>query len=177
MPLVDWPNQLLPQLGFKRVIDVVTLIKRDLEVPFHIRASEPVEIREVREDDLTTLERIEAAAFTPIWRYGAAGLNLARRQALSFDVALLEDKLVGYQVSTLSTYGAHLARMTVDPAVQRQGVGTTLMLSAIQSYRRANVLNATLNTQMNNVASQRLYARFGYQMTTESVPVWVLAIN
>jgi ribosomal protein S18 acetylase RimI-like enzyme len=67
--------------------------------------------------------------------------------------------------------------MTVDPAVQRQGVGTTLMLSAIQSYRRANVLNATLNTQMNNVASQRLYARFGYQMTTESVPVWVLAIN
>jgi len=176
MPLASWPNQLATGLGFQRLTDVVTYVNDDLSEVRGNKPSSDIEIRSVEAQDFPVLEQIENAAFSAEWRYSAASLALAKAQCLSFDVALISGRLAGFQVSTLSSLGAHLARMTVSPAYQRRGVGTALMLAAIRSYLHAGVRLATLNTQLENIPSQKLYARFGFRLTTDKVPVWTMPL-
>jgi N6-L-threonylcarbamoyladenine synthase/ribosomal-protein-alanine N-acetyltransferase len=87
-------------------------------------------------------------------------------------VALLDDRPVGYQFSTGGNGNAHLARMTVHPARQGEGIGAALLAHALTGYGRQNIRTATLNTQQDNHASRRLYERFGFRQTGQSYPVW-----
>ncbi|MDV7390860.1 GNAT family N-acetyltransferase [Arthrospira platensis SPKY1] len=175
LPTEEWPNAWLPQLGFTRVNAIETYKKDDVTAP----APPPVAgltIRPVRAADLETLAAIEVAAFEPLWRHSAAALALARNQASSFDVAELDGEIVGFQFSTGRRHYAHLARMTIAPRVQGRGVGSALLAHAIDGYRRNGLHAVTLNTQVDNVASQRLYRRFGFQPTGERLPVWAISL-
>jgi ribosomal protein S18 acetylase RimI-like enzyme len=175
MTIHDWPAAVLPALGFEIVTEVVTMVQVDDRLP-HLAAVPNLTLRQAREEDMPALARIEAAAFAPIWRYSAAGLRRALSQCLTFDVAVIDGELVGFQCSTASRRGAHLARMTVAPAFQARGVGSALLARALDDYRRQRLLDVSLNTQIDNIVSQRLYARFGFRLTEERVPVWVLRL-
>ena len=133
-------------------------------------------IRPVDLEDLPLLEQIEAEAFEPLWRHSAEGLALAARQTLSFDVAERDGRVLGFQFSTATRRGAHLSRMTVDPAFQRSGVGSALLAHALAGYQRLGAGQVTLNTQVDNYASQQLYERFGFQANGERFPVWAAAL-
>ena len=171
-----WPDPFIPNLGFQTITHVVTMIRETPIMPtFHLNPA--IHIRPVTLADMPRLADIEAAAFAPIWRYSARALERANSQSYSFDVALIDDRVVGYQCSTASYYGAHLARMTVDPAVQRGGVGTALLANAIAGYRRGNLRQMSLNTQTDNISSHYLYRKFGYRETAERLPVWVLPLT
>lgn len=166
-----WPLHWLERLGFVPITDVLSYQKDDLSiVPF--RAPTGLHIRPLLMEDLPALAAIETAAFEPRWRHDAADLQRAWRHSTSFDVALLGDRPVGFQFSTGGHGNAHLARMTVDPARQGEGIGAALLAHALQGYGRQNIKTATLNTQRDNTASQRLYERFGFHQTGQTYPVW-----
>ena len=167
----NWPQHWLERLDFTPVGNVMSFIKDDLETaPF--AAPGDLTIRSLRPEDLPALEAMEAAAFEPRWRHSARGLEMAWRQAISFDVALLAGEPVAFQFSTGGGGGAHLARMTVRPDYQGQGIGAALLAHALEGYRKRKLRGVTLNTQEDNVASQRLYTRFGFRPTGFSYPVW-----
>ena len=169
----SWPEAWIRGLGFEQVNFVETFIKRDVEIPA-VQAVPGLAIRSVQDADLQHLERIEADAFDPLWRHSETSLTLARRHALSFDIAELEGEVVGYQFSTPVQSGAHLARMTVDPAFQGSGVGTFLLAYACEMFRRQGIENITLNTQADNHASRKLYQRFGFRPSGQNFPVWAV---
>ena len=125
------------------------------------------------ETDLEQLASLEKKAFNPLWRHSARGLGLARHQAFSFDVALLQGKIVGFQLSTPSEYGVHLVRLTVDPDTHGLGIGSALLHHAFQQYHRRGKYRVTLNTQIDNEASQRLYRKFGFFASGQRFPVWL----
>ncbi len=176
----SWPDEMLPSIGFRRVNWITTFVKEGTAVPAEALSdhNEAVTIRPVRLEEMDRLEAIETAAFAPLWRHSAAGLKLAHRQALCFDVALVEGHIVGFQYSALNQQGggAHLVRITVDPSAQRLGVGSSLVRAAFEHYRRRGLKRVSLNTQLDNVASHRLYERFGFYRTGDQMPVWVLDI-
>jgi ribosomal protein S18 acetylase RimI-like enzyme len=120
------------------------------------------------------LEQIEARAFEPLWRHSVSTLRLAWQHTVSFDVAAVDGQVVGFQFSTPSETGAHLARLTVHPSFQGKGIGSHLMAYALAGYRRQGLKAATLNTQADNDASQNLYKRFGFQPNGQKFPVWVV---
>jgi ribosomal protein S18 acetylase RimI-like enzyme len=172
----EWPDEWLNDLGFEQVNAVMTYVRSGAEPP-PLEMPDDVLIRPVVPEDLPLLEQIEAEAFEPLWRHSAEGLALAVRQTVSFDVAERDDgRVLGFQFSTATRRGAHLSRMTVDPAFQRSGIGSALLAHALVGYQRQHVATVTLNTQVDNIASQRLYERFGFRANGESFPVWAVSI-
>ncbi len=169
----SWPEAWIRGLGFEQENYVETFSKKDNEIP-SVEAVPGLVIRPVQEIDLPFLEKIESDAFTPLWRHSVTSLTLARRHALSFDVAELDGAVVGYQLSTPVKTGVHMARMTIDPVVQGCGIGTFLLAHACDGYRRQGIETVTLNTQADNHASQRLYQRFGFQPIGQRFPVWIV---
>ena len=176
MPIEAWVDEPIQQLGFSRKTEVVTMVTEDWQMPA-IPHHPDLHIRPARTNDFTQLEAIEKAAFEPIWRYSANSLGLAFRQTFSFDVIELSGKIVGYQCSTCTQQVAHLARMTIHPNAQNQGVGTALLAETLRGYKQGNIHSVSLNTQIENVASQRLYQKFGFHPTESVVPVWVLPLK
>lgn len=169
----EWPESWLANMGFRPKTEVITLEKNDLTVPPFASPS-GLEIRPVRPGDFPALADIEAEAFEPIWRHSAEGLHLAWRQSVVFDVALEGDRPVGFQFSTRTFNGAHVARMTVHPGRQQRGIGAALLAEAIHQFEAKNLNRVSLNTQIENMASQKLYKRFGFVESGQSFPVWTL---
>lgn len=167
----DWPAACLPDLGFERINEIETYVTKSLDAPPHspppdllIRAAEP--------QDFPALEALEAEAFAPLWRLSQETLAQAQREAIWFTVAEWNGRLVGYQLSSSGSEGAHLVRLTIAPQAQGQGVGRALLADAFRAYRRFGLRSASLNTQVDNVISQRLYLKFGFHATGERLPVW-----
>lgn len=175
LAIEPWPDEWLTPIGFKIVNYIETYVKEDREFP----QKEPrpgLDIRPVLDKDMPELAALEAKAFNNLWRHSGQGLSLAKNQSFSFDVALLEDKIVGFQLSTPNDYGVHLVRLTVDPDLQGQGVGSALMAHAIRGYHRRDRYRLTLNTQVNNNTSQQLYSKFGFRPSGQKFPVWAMKI-
>jgi ribosomal protein S18 acetylase RimI-like enzyme len=172
----DWPETWLPDLGFEHVNEVITFSKLGTDIP---RFTKPLnlDIKPVQAADLAALAKIEARAFDPLWRHSEMGLALAKQQTLSFDVAWIEDQPVAFQFSSSTLIGAHLSRITVDPSAQQSGVGSALLAHALEGYDRMGISNITLNTQLDNVASQHFYERFGFRETGERFPVWSIELD
>lgn len=171
----EWPESWLPDLGFERINEVVTYSKLGTEAP---QVTRPLDllIRPAETADLAALAEIESHAFEPLWQHSEYSLALAKRQALSFDVAWVDDTPVGFQFSSSTLRGAHLSRITVDPGAQNSGIGSALLAHALEGYARQGISTVTLNTQMDNVASHNLYERFGFQQSGERFPVWSVAV-
>jgi ribosomal protein S18 acetylase RimI-like enzyme len=168
----QWPLACLPALGFRPTNEIVTYLKEDLELP--PLPPTRLTIRPAQADDYGELAEIETAVFEPLWRLSAATLALAAGDAyaLSFDVAERDGRLIGYQLSSYGTEGAHLVRLTIAPEAQGQGVGSALLAHALESYRRAGLRYVSLNTQADNVSSHYLYQKFGFHATGERLPIW-----
>lgn len=167
----NWPQGWLDRLGFSLVSRVLVYHKEGVDsAPF--RAPAGLDIRPVLLEEMDALAAIEEAAFEPRWRHSATALGLAWRQSISFDVALMDGEPVGFQFSTGGGGRAHLARMTVRPDWQGQGVGAALLAHALDGYERRRVRTVGLNTQSDNMASRRLYERFGFVATGYEYPVW-----
>lgn len=171
MTIESWPDTWLPALGFQIINWIETHVKEDVAIPLN-SVNPKVGVRPAQAADMPQLAAMEAAAFDPLWRHSAATLALAWRQSISFDVAELDGQIVGFQYSSAGGSGAHLSRLTVSPAAQGMGVGSALMVSALEGYRRLGWRQVSLNTQVDNTASQRLYQKFGFQAAGERTPVW-----
>ncbi|MCK5923102.1 MAG: hypothetical protein KAG66_19335, partial [Methylococcales bacterium] len=99
LAITDWPLDTLAALGFEQTNSIDTLIKTGWQIPSNAQPPN-ITIRPAGPNDMPRLVQIEAAAFDPLWRHSLSALQLAQRRATSFDVALLNDKVVGFQIST-----------------------------------------------------------------------------
>jgi ribosomal protein S18 acetylase RimI-like enzyme len=172
----DWPETWLIDLGFEQINEVITYSKMGTDIRSFLKPSD-LEIRPVQTADLSALARIEERAFEPLWRHSELGLSRAKQQALSFDVALINNTPVAFQFSSSSLRGAHLSRITVDPSVQKSGIGSALLAHTMHGYERLGISTVTLNTQLDNVISQQFYGKFGFKASGEHFPVWSLQLT
>lgn len=174
LAVAPWANEWLPALEFTPANQVQTFLKIGTAAP--APALSPVVIRPVQADEMGLLAEIEGAAFEPLWRHSAPALALAWRQAISFDVALLDGRLAGFQYSALGEVGAHLCRITVHPDLQRQGVASALLAHALNGYRERGLHQVSLNTQVDNLPSQRLYEKFGFRAIDQRYQMWQMPL-
>jgi ribosomal-protein-alanine N-acetyltransferase len=97
-------------------------------------------------------------------------------------VAHVGRHLAGYAGLMVVPDSAHITNVAVDPARQRHGIGSRLLLTLA---RQAVVLGApalTLEVRVSNVAAQELYRRFGfapagvrqryYEGTEDAIVMW-----
>lgn len=174
----EWPDPWLKALGFSRISQIESYTKRGLSDIEPSLTPSNLHFRSVEAKDLVTLAAIEKAAYAPLWRHSAEAFSFAKGQAFSFDVVELDDRVIGFQLSTRNNYtSAHLARMTLHPDVQRQGIGSALLTYMLANFKKRGVTSVSLNTQVDNKAAQGLYKKFGFHPTGEHFPIWRLPIN
>lgn len=171
LPLAPWFESLLTDSGFRKLTDVVFLTWQNTRRPTMPLASS-VHVRPMRIDDLSAVERVDWAAFDPIWRNSAISLEAALRQSAVSTVAELDGQIVGYQISTAGHMGGHLARLAVLPTWQGHDIGKLILLDLLQQFDARGVRRVSVNTQANNPTSLHLYAKLGFVSTGENYPVY-----
>ncbi len=170
----DWWLLHFAALGFTAFDEVVTLRRASMNLP-EIQQS-PIQVRGLTSPDMPTVMEIDREAFVSPWQMPPSDVRQAERMSASAMVAVLDGRLVGFQFSTFYFDGAHLARLAVHPDAQGRGVGHALMTDLILRMARRSVYIITVNTQLTNTSSQRLYQRFRFARTGYDLPVWSLTI-
>jgi ribosomal protein S18 acetylase RimI-like enzyme len=171
IPLQQWFQGLLDKSDFYLSHNVV-LLSWQRGSPIPGPRSIPFRIRPMTFDDLHMVEKIDAAAFGAIWRNSFDSVELSFRQSALATVAEEEDGIKGYQISTASPMGGHLARLAVLPEIQSRGIGYALVRDALDQFERRGALRVTVNTQEENLVSLSLYAKLGFRLTGEKYPVY-----
>lgn len=161
--LRDWLGDTLTALGFRDHEWVVTLRRVDPQPPPEAILTNGIIIRAAEPTDSTTILGIDHAAFGPLWRMTYSDLRAAMRMAASCSVAVQGDMVIGYQLSTMYFDGSHLARLAVLPDQQSRGIGGLLVSDVLRRFQRRGVLSMTVNTQLSNEQSQRVYRRLGFE--------------
>ena len=172
IPLHGWFCDVLVASGYQHVNDVI-MLQWETGHPIPELPATACRLRSMNQDDLLAVEELDRLAFGPLWRNSLDSLQLAFRQAAIATVAEFEDRLAGYQISTPSPLGGHLARLAVHPQRQGMGIGSSLVVDTLRLFLQRGAQRVTVNTQGDNLASIHVYQNTGFQRTDEIYPVYL----
>jgi ribosomal-protein-alanine N-acetyltransferase len=176
IPMYTWFQQMLESSGFEQVTKVVMLFWESSPFQF-VHPPDTWNIRAMEPDDLAEVQRVDAAAFDPVWQIPGDLLDVALTQAAIATVAEANGEIIGYQISTANSDGGHLARLAVNPLNQGRGIGMALVQDALAQFQQVDALRVTVNTQTDNATSLALYQKAGFQRTEEVYPVYRMKIS
>jgi ribosomal protein S18 acetylase RimI-like enzyme len=171
LPIDAWLSKLLEKQGFQQTNRVVSLMWKAQQEPQGWDAPGCI-VRPALPDDLPQIAAVDAAAFEDLWRQPLEDLELAYEQCAVATVAEAGNRIVGYQISTGSTMGGHLARLAVHPQVQQRGIGKAMVADLQKRFLKRGARWLTVNTQNDNLTSLALYQKAGFRLTGENYPVY-----
>ena len=170
-----WMASLLEESGFIESNRVVFLEHKGMSGAAAIPAG--ARLRTYRADDLWAVHELDQQAFHGLWLYSRPVLTAALAQAASVTILEAGGRMAGYQLSTASALGAHLARLAVRPELQGRGYGRALVEDLLHKLGRQGFDRVSVNTQADNTPSLRLYRRLGFRDTGQSYPVYTLRMQ
>jgi ribosomal protein S18 acetylase RimI-like enzyme len=176
IPIHKWFEALVKKSGFERLHRIILLSWQGDQLPEAPR-TQNITIRPMAIDDLKNVEGIDQASFIPLWQNSQSYLEVAFRQAVVATVAIKDEEIIGYQISTATPMGGHLARLAVHPSFQGLGIGQTLLCDLLEQFQRRGARAVTVNTQHDNQASMKLYKKVGFHPTGEEYPIYYLPID
>lgn len=130
-------------------------------------------MRPMLPEDLPEVTRVDNLAFESLWQLSDQSLKQAYEQSAFATLVELDGQIIAYQLSTATTYSAHLARLAVLPQLQGKKIGHCLVYDLLKRLERAQIGAVTVNTQHDNLASQALYTRLGFKYTGDQFPVLI----
>lgn len=166
-----WLEEALLESGFRHTYDVIVM-GWDASRGTYPSPVAGVQIQKMKEKDLEEVYAIDQAAFDPLWRNSLQSLRVAFQVATLTGVARVEEDLAGYHISTADTLGGHLARLAVHPDFQGRGVGKALVRHVLRTFESMGMVRVSVNTQRDNLASIKLYEKFGFTRSDESYPIY-----
>jgi ribosomal protein S18 acetylase RimI-like enzyme len=169
--LQSWFNDLLEESEFEHSDNVIVLMW-EKTIPILKPTPTSITIRPMMPEDLKIIEEIDHDAFNTIWKNSLESLELAFQQSSLASIAENGNEIVGYQYSTSSAMGGHLARLAVKKSMQGKGVGYLLLHQVLSQFSKQGVRHVTVNTQEKNIASLSLYSKAGFSITGESYRVY-----
>jgi ribosomal protein S18 acetylase RimI-like enzyme len=173
--LHDWLSNLLKNSGFAHRQDIVVL-----QWMGEMRAARPlppeITLRPMLPADIPNVVSVDHHAFHPLWRHSQLELEMALQQASYASVADMNGEIIGYQISTGTPFHAHLARLAVDPGLQRLSIGYTLVWDMLGYFQKRGTSSVSVNSPSDNFSSLALYDRLNFQRTGDEYPVYTLFI-
>ena len=173
--LNDWYRRLLEQSGF-RIKQNIIVLEWDNDLPPVLPSSTDMMIRPMEQTDLDAVVEIDHLAFAPPWALSPPSMEHAYMTASHASVAEVDDRVVGYELSTSNHFSAHLTRLAVSPANKLSNIGYSLTREMLEFFRSRGIRNITVNTQDDNTASIGLYKKLGFKPDDESFPIYWLEI-
>lgn len=168
--VTHWLSAYVGRLGFDYLEDIVTLNRVGKYLP--PEPASPVKIYSANTDDISDITRVDHLAFQPPWQLARHDLWQAFRISSSASVAMLDDEIVGYQISTRQRAIGHLARLAVVPNKQGNRIGSCLLYDLLSKFDKRGIKSVTVNTQTSNESSQRLYQHYKFEHNGFDLAVW-----
>ena len=168
--VTNWLSSYLRGCGFDYQDDIISMSHIGCRLP-KTKAS-PAETRLAEPHDVPAIAAVDRGAFAPLWRLSEAEIWQALRIATRATVAVLEGRVVAYHVGARHDDIGHLARLAVLPACQSQGLGGLLLRDFLGAFQRLPLSTISVNTQLSNLPSQRLYERFGFFRNGTDMEMW-----
>jgi ribosomal-protein-alanine N-acetyltransferase len=177
LSLAPWTQPVYRAAGFQHTDDVVVLARplEPLTTDARDAATRDGVIRPAQPDDAEAIATADIEAFEPPWQISPALTRLAIAQADCLTVVEVQGQIAGYQLTTASQDGAHLARLAVRPTWRGRGLGRALVADLVRRYAERGARRLTVNTQASNQASLAVYRRLGFQFDGTRYPVFQLA--
>ena len=170
-----WIKKYLRPLDFAFAEEVITFQHNSTSLP---RLQRPdVDVRRITPADIPQILALDHEAFAPPWQMSVEDVRQALRTATICTTAEQDQRIVGYQFSTVYRNGAHLARLAVAPQQQGQGIGKLLLHHVLEHFSRRQITTMTVNTQESNHRSQQLYRHFGFYRNGYDLSVWSITLQ
>ena len=163
-------EKILKRSEFEEVYQVVVLVW-DIAKAIWPESRSGLVVRDMLPEDFQQVYEIDLSAFSLIWRNSMSQQQAAFQEAFSARVIEIKGKVAAYQISTTNPRGGHLARLAVDPEYQNQGLATLLIEDILNTFQEQGIVEITVNTQSNNLASLELYKKFGFMRLEDTYPV------
>jgi ribosomal protein S18 acetylase RimI-like enzyme len=170
--LQDWFDDVVLKYNF-HLHQRIVILEWNRFLPPKFELPQDCRIREMTREDLPGVQQVDEKAFDPIWQNTLSDLEIAYIQSPYAAVIECEQTVIGYQICTSTSFGAHLARLAVIPESQRRHLGYTLVQDLLAHFKATGAGMLTVNTQNNNHASLALYRKMGFFQTGESFPVFI----
>jgi len=171
IPVHTWFQEILSTDNFDHIVDVISLEWRNKALQPYLK-NPAFRIRKLLSNDIPAVHKVDEAAFDLIWRSSENLLETALLKSTIATVAESSEGIIGYQISTASSSGGHLARLAVLPKWQGCGVGYALVWKLLEQFQLWGTLRVTVNTQTDNIPSLALYKKVGFRSTEEIYPVY-----
>ncbi len=171
-----WQEKLLSDRAFTPFTQIITLSgpsRMDLSPEPRPGQS----IRPMSTEDLQEIEALDHASFSPPWQLNANALRAAYRACSYSTAAIVDGRIIAYQMTASSFDASHLARLAVSPDAQQHGVGSSLVLDSLREAAARGSTEMTVNTQIDNAESLRLYTRLGFRQEGKLIPVFQKAVT
>jgi ribosomal-protein-alanine N-acetyltransferase len=134
---------------------------RALRLPGDADALE-VRIAPMRRRHLRGVLRIEQQVYPRPWTFGLFLGEISQRTSRVYLVARVGSEVVGYAGMFRAIDDGHITTIAVDPAWQRQGIASRMLLALARAAVERGCRNLTLEVRMSNSGAQALYERFGF---------------
>ena len=120
---------------------------------------------------------VDRAAFSEPWQMSTDDMKAAMQGAVLSTVAESPHGVVGFQISTPSPAGGHLARLAVHPSAQGRGLGRRLVREVLAHFAAQGAARVTVNTWRENAAALALYQKLGFRPTGKAFPLYRLPLE
>lgn len=113
---------------------------------------------EARIDEILALDR---QCISPPWTEGQM-LSELYNEYSRFELALRDERLLGFYVLRITGDEAELLRIAVAPAERRQGIGGALLAAAVERAKKAGAEKIFLEVRASNKPAISIYERLGF---------------
>lgn len=117
-----------------------------------------VKLRALLGSDIHAVLALDTATNPHPWSHTQWQQALEAHDCIALD---RDGALAGFAVTNTVLDEAELLLIAVDPALQRQGLGTQLLSAVINALRSRDVAKLFLEVRAGNAAAQALYAKAG----------------
>lgn len=170
----DWMKRLLDDNHWKIHQRVVQLKWTEMKVPRQDKSwPSDLTIRPMETGDLKDVAEIDRNCFKFIWQQSQDVIRRAYMQSSYTTVAVLNNEIIGFQISNSHKSIAHLTRLAVSPKFQGQYIGQALVQNMLVHFRKPWIHEITVNTQRDNEVSLNLYKKMGFKSTAEDFPIYL----
>jgi ribosomal-protein-alanine N-acetyltransferase len=118
-------------------------------------------LRAMRDVDTAAVIAIERASYQFPW--SEAIFRDCLRVGYVCQVAVIDERLVGYSIMSTGAGEAHVLNLCVDPGERCRGIGGRLLDALLVGARDKGTRDVFLEVRPSNTAAIRLYQSFGFQ--------------
>jgi len=124
-----------------------------------------VVIREMALEDANAAHKLERQTFPSPWSRQSIEYELVNNPFVCALVAEQNGRLVGYIIGWAFLDEGHIGTFAVAPAIRQNKIGGALLSAALAEMASRQVTKVHLEVRRSNVAAQKLYFKFGFEVT------------